>query len=77
MSVLDPATALADDVGVGLEQAHHLFFRRHRLAVEDPAYRLAHNVPGQVPVVCDLRAPVIQPRLFAALDRRQGTIGVP
>ena len=77
VSVLDPAPALADDVGVGLEQAHHLLPRGHRLAPEHPAYRLADDHPGQVPVVCDLRAPIIQPRLFAALDRRQGTIGVP
>ncbi len=77
MSVLNPASALADDVGVGLEQAHHLFLRGHLLAPEHPAYRLADDRPGQVPVVCDLRAPVIQPRLFAALDRRQGTIGIP
>ena len=77
MSVLNPATALADDVGVGLEQAHHLIFRGHRLAVQDPAYRLAHDLPGQIPVVRDLGPPLPQPWLLAALDRRQGAIGVP
>ena len=77
VSVLNPAPALADDVGVGLEQAHHLLLRGDRLALQHPANRLADDRPGQFAVVDNLRAPVLDPRLVAALDRLQGAIGLP
>ena len=48
VSVLDPAPALAD-VGVGLEQAHHLLLRGHReLPPQHPADRLAHDHRAQI-----------------------------
>jgi len=57
VSVLNPTTALDDDVGVRFEQTHQLLACRHRLVVEHPALALGDDARDQRQVMVDLGAP--------------------
>jgi len=65
---LHAAPALDDDVGVGLEQAHHLLPGGDLLAFEHPAHRLVRDGAAELAEAGDVGAPALQPGLLAALD---------
>ena len=69
MTVLNLTAALADDVGVRLEQADELLVGRHRLVAEDPALALGDDARDQRQIMVDRDAP--------ALGRRPGDRGRP
>ena len=77
VSVVRLAPALADDVGMRLEQTHHLLAGRHRFAVEHAALGLLHHPLEQVPAGAHLGTPTLGPRLsyathFSQCRRRVG-----
>src|SRR5713226_6869118 len=59
VSVLNLTAALADDVGMRLEQADELLAGRHRLAAEDPALALGDDARDQRQIMVDRGAPAL------------------
>ena len=62
MTVLHVAAALADDVGVRLEQADQLLAGRHRQAFQYPTLALGENGLDQRQIMAEPGAPPLGPR---------------